>query len=205
MFYAFIDERFEEYTRYSRFIVACSFFHQNRWNAQYQKAVSIDKTKLKRRIQAIAQVLWNAGGFAVLTYADVPSPFAQAGEIDGTEDIPSMSRRDNIWSQLVVFAVDTAVACLHGARVTKLEIDVFYDPKSLKAEHRLAFTKVLQDGLPQTAQAAAKELGKTAPIYLRRVEEVSKRKSGEHSTAFQEGINVLRIDTLNHRALENQS
>ena len=33
-------------------------------------------------------------------------------------------------------------------------------------------------------------LGSTAPVYFRRVEEVPKRKQGEKSSAFQEGINV---------------
>jgi len=190
MVYAFIDERFEDYLTHSRFIVGCSFFNQNRWDAQYQNAISIDKARLKHRIQAITQILQNSGGFAVLTYADVPIPLAQAREIDGTEDIPLMSRRDNLWSQLVLFTVGTAVACLHGVPVAKLEIDVFYDPKSLKAEHRLAFTKVLQDDLPQIARDATKDLGSTALVYLRRIEEVPKRKSSEQSNAFQEGINV---------------
>jgi hypothetical protein len=190
MFYAFIDERFEDCTTHSRFIVACSFFNKNRWEAQYQNAVSIDKASPKQRIQTIAQVLQNSGGFAVLTYADVPAALAQAGEIDGTEDILSMKRRDNLWSQIVLLAVDTAVACLHGAPLPKLEIAVFYDPKSLKLEHRLAFKKMLHDDLPQIAKAATEVLGNTAPVYIRCVEEVPKRKSGEQANVFQEGIHV---------------
>ena len=190
MFYAFIDERFEESTTHSRFIVACSFFHQNRWDAQYQKAVSINQTNPKQRIQAIAQVLQNSGGFAVLTYVDVPAPLAQAGEIDGTDDIPSMARRDNLWSQLVLSAVAAAVACLHRAPLTKLEIDVLYDPKSLTPEHRLAFEKTLRATLPQIVEDMIEVLGSTAPVYFHRVEGVPKRKPGEKSNAFQEGINV---------------
>jgi hypothetical protein len=130
MFYAFIDERFEDYTTHSRFIAPCSFFNKNRWDAQYQSAISIDKESPKQRIQTIAQVLQNSGGFAVLTYAYVSATLAQAGEIDGTEDILSMKRCDNLWSQLVLLSVYTAVACLHRAPLPKLEIDVFYDPKS---------------------------------------------------------------------------
>jgi hypothetical protein len=190
IFYAFIDERFEESTTHSRFIVACSFFHQSRWDAQYQKAVSIDQTNPKHRIQAIAQVLQHSDGLAVLTYADVPAPLAQAGEIDGTDDIPSMARRDNLWSQLVLSAVAAAVACLHGAPLTKLEIDVLYDPKSLTPEHRLAFEKMLRATLPQIVEDMIEFLGRTAPVYFRRIEGVRKRKPGEKSNAFQEGINV---------------
>jgi hypothetical protein len=190
MYYAFVDERFEESTTHSRFIVACSFFHQSRWDAQYQTAVSIDQMNPKHRIHAIAQVLQNSGGFAVLTYADVPASLAQAGEIDGTDGIPSMARRDNLWSQLVLSAVAAAVACLHGAPLTKLKIDVLYDPKSLTPEHRLAFERTLRATLPQIVGDMIEVLGSTAPVDFRRVEGVPKRKPGEKSNAFQEGINV---------------
>jgi hypothetical protein len=190
MFYAFIDERIEDCTTHSRFIVACSFFHQTRWDAHYQDVLSINGVRPKRRIQAIAQLLQISGGFAVLAYADVPAHLTQAGEIDGTEDIPSMKRRDNLWFQLVLSAVAAAVACLHGSPLTKLEIDVLYDPKSLKLEHRLAFEKMLHDTLPQIVEDATEVLGSTAPVCFRRVEEVPKRKLGEKSNAFQEGINV---------------
>jgi hypothetical protein len=190
MFYVFIDERFEESTTHTRFIVACSFFRQSRWDAQYQKAGSFDETHPKHRIQAMAQLLQNSGGFAVLTYADVPALLAQAGELDGTDDIPSMMRRDNVWSQLVLSAVAAAVACLHGAPLPKLEIDLFYDPKSLTPEHRLAFEKTLRATLPQFVEDVIGVLGRTAPVYFRRIEGVPKRKPREKANAFQEGINV---------------
>src|SRR5271165_756946 len=34
----------------------------------------------------------------------------RTGEIDGTDDIPSMSRSDNIWSQCFIFAVGNLIA-----------------------------------------------------------------------------------------------
>ena len=191
MWYAFIDERFEYYTTHSRFIVACSFFPQTRWDAQYQDALAVDRARPKnQRIQPIVTVLQKSGGFAVLAYADVPDHLAQAGETDGTADIPSMKRRDNLWSQLVVFAVTTAVACLHGASLITLDIDVFYDPKSLTPKHRLSFEEVLRDTLSATAKDTVKVLGSTAPVYFHRIEQVPKRRSGEKSNALQDGINI---------------
>jgi hypothetical protein len=101
-----------------------------------------------------------------------------------------MMRRDNIWSQLVLSAVTAAVACLHGTPLTKLEIDVIYDPKSLKQKHRLAFEETLRITLPQIVKDATEYLGSTASVYFRRIEAVPKRRPGEQSNAFQEGINV---------------
>lgn len=189
MWYAFIDERIEDYTTHSRFIVACSFFQQTCWDAQHQDTLSVDRTRPKRRIQAIVTVLQKSRGFAVLVYADIPAHLARAGKTDDTADIPSMKRRDNLWSQLVVFAVTTAVACLHRASLITLDIDVFYDPKSLKSQHRLAFEKTLRD-ISATAKDAAKVLGSSAPFYFHRIEEVPKRQSGEKSNSLQDGINI---------------
>lgn len=190
----FIDERIEHHSSHSRLIIACVVVNQVRWDAVHLHAQAVGSVRKKRRLATIATTLEKIGGFAVLTYADISSDLMPPGEIDGTADIPTMSRTDNLWSQCVLSTVTAALACLRGASpsVTEAEICLFYDPKALTAEHQRAIEQVLRETLPEIAKEHpdTQESDPTVQLLFRRIEAVPKRSGNSRADSLQTGTNL---------------
>lgn len=142
----------------------------------------------------IVDTLKKAEGFAVLTYADIPSGLMPPGEIGGTTDIPKMSRVDNLWSQCVLSTVTAALACLRGASpsVAAAEIDLLHDPKSLTGEHQRAIEQVLGEVLPEIAKEHpdTQESDPTVQLLFRRMEAIPKRSGSSKANNLQTGTNL---------------
>ena len=48
--------------------------------------------------------------WALVALADLDEGLFRTGETDGTDDIPSMARADNIWSQCFIFVAGNLIA-----------------------------------------------------------------------------------------------
>ena len=150
--YMFIDERIEPMEQCRRLIIGCLVVERRQWEALYSEAKKVGATRRKRRLDAIADLLGHAGGFAFIGYADLPPDFVPPGELDGTDDIPRMKRADNVWSQAVLAAEAAVLACLRASGIANATIDLFYDPKDLTVTHRDAYERTLRETLSEIAR-----------------------------------------------------
>ena len=192
--YMFIDERIEHRSSHSRWLIACVVVSQVQWDAVHIHAQAVGSVRKKRRLITIVDTLEKARGFAVLTYADISSDLTPPNEIDGTTDIPRMSRRDNLWSRCALSTVTAALACLRGASpsVTAAEIDLFYDPKTLTAEHQRAIEQVVRETLPEMAKEHpdTQESDPTVQLLFQRMEAIPKRSGSSKANNLQTGTNL---------------
>ncbi len=192
---AFLDERVERLECVSRRIVGCSVFGHERWMALHHQESVVATVRRKRRLKAIDDLLTRLGGVAVLVYADIPPELLQLREVDGTTDIPRMSRTDNVWSQVTLSAVTAALAWVQRSGVSLGMVNLYYDRKDLTVPHRTQFENVLCRTLPEIAKEAAAEYPSvfTAdPGELRfgAIQGVDKPNSVVLADAFQHGTNL---------------
>jgi len=185
--WVFVDERIEHRDTSYRLVVGCLVVAASRWKGSSRMARQIGAIRGSRRLDLIAELLEQAGGFALLSFADLSTDLFTAQETDSTDDIPRMARRDNAWSQAVLAAVAAVLACLQSAGVNHASIDVYLDPKSLTAAHREAFERILRETLPDIAREAAR-VGIPSPTFtIGKVREVEKRRGKNAATTLQFG------------------
>jgi len=131
----------------------------------------------------------------MLVYADIPPDLLPPDETDGTDDIPRMSRTDNLWSQLVLSGVTATVAFLQHPDASIGVVDVFFDPKDLTAAHRTQFENVLRQTLPEIQRDAAVEMpdvfGAGSPdLHFGTIASVGKPPDGVPPNELQAGTNL---------------
>ena len=145
-----------------------------------------------RRLDAIKLLLDQTGGFCLLAYADFPAVLISRGEIDGTDDIPRMTRRDNAWMQSVVSLAAAALACMRTSGVNVGVIDLFYDPKSLTALHRSSFEELFRKTLTDIARedSITHEIMEAPGLVFRDVQQVPKGHKNQARDHRQNGIEV---------------
>lgn len=193
--FCFLDERIERRSRRHRTIVGCCLFRQDRWLASRSRVAAIGGLRRRRRLGAIEELLSSAGGTAILAYADLADELIPSGEIDGTADIPRMSRTDNVWSQMTLTTVFAAVARLQSIGIPLGTVDLYYDQKNLTVAHQRQFETVLRETLPQIAREAANEHPSLFPadaaeLQIGRIQGVPKCRSGQPGDEFQEGTSL---------------
>ena len=178
----FLDERFERTPKGERFIVGCIVVEEACWKIAYQQAKDIPQLRKSRRLREISKLLMSSGGFGRVTIADMPSGLIQAGQRDETEDIPNMSRRDNVWSILVATVAMAVLRRLNDHGINSASIDLYHDSKSLTPKHSFALNQLLREQLPRIAR----ELTGGSSAY-RKVCEVRKSMSGPPASEIQVG------------------
>ena len=92
---------------------------------------------------SINSMIESVDAWAVVARASLDEHAFRAGERDSTDDVIGMARSDNIWSQCVVFLVATLIKELIRRDHQVGTIDVYHDPKTLKADHSRALRKTL--------------------------------------------------------------
>lgn len=192
---AFVDERLEYPPGLTRIIAGCCVFARKRWMAFHQKAASVGGVASQRRLAAIHDFLNTMGGIAVLVFADIPSDLCAKGEIDRTDDIPSMARTDNLWAQVVLSGVTSAVARIHSSGVPLGSIDLYFDRKDLKAAHRVQFENIIRQTIPEISMQSAAEYPQIftpSPYELRfdTIEGINKPDRRSAFNAFQQGTHL---------------
>lgn len=185
----FVDERVERGDALHRFIVSCVVCSRRSWAAAHNEAARIGALRPARRLKEIAELLDRLQGFALLAYADLPAALLPTGEVDGVDDIPRMTRADNIWSQTVLAAAASVLGCLRTGGVAAADIDLYYDPKSLTLAHRAAFEKTLRQALPEIAKEdpATGATQSSRTFTLERIEQVPKRQGDVESGPLEHG------------------
>ena len=108
--FIFIDERIIPANEFERHIVGSLVVERQRWGRLHTGTKRVSGMRRSRRLDAIKLLLDQTGGFCLLAYADFPAVLISRGEIDGTDDIPRMTRRDNAWMQSVVSLAAAALA-----------------------------------------------------------------------------------------------
>lgn len=192
---AFLDESIKKHESTTTFFVGCCLFGLDRWLALSEAERNVGEVRRKRRLQAIDELLNRIHGAAVLVYANLSNAVFCRDEIDGTADIPRMSRTDNIWSQMTLFAAATGVAWLHHSGLLLGPADLYYDRKDLTFEHRAVYENILRQNLPKIAREAAANDPSCFTTDANQfgfgiIQGVEKPGSGLQPNPFQRGTNL---------------
>jgi hypothetical protein len=187
-----MDESLKKHGSLTRFIVGSCFFRKDRWLAlceQHEKKVH--EIGGKRKLEAIDELLSAISGYAVLVYADLPKVVC-GHDTDGTRDIPEMSRRDNIWSQLTLDAVATGLAWLQSGGRLLGAVDLYYDPKDLKSAHRDAWENYFRQNLVKFAnEDLSRYPGSVAQFGFGAIQSVEKPSHRSQISEYQRGVNLV--------------
>jgi hypothetical protein len=132
-------------------------------------------------------MLESLGGWAVVAWEDLDERLFRAGETDGTDDIPSMARADNIWSQCFIFVVGNLIAKVVHDGKDLGTVNIHFDPKSLKLAHAGAVGATLRNMLVHGAKRYASQLaqlsGARLPL-LKKLRHCCRGKVGEVSVSI---------------------
>ena len=192
---AFVDEKTEDLESAKRWIAGCCLFGREPWFAYHGRALKVGMVRKKRRLKELTVAVDALGGVSVLVYADVPYQLIPRHEIDGTSDVPAMARTDNIWSQIVLSGITSAIAWLHHSKLPLRKIEIYYDRKDLRSDHRSQFETILYEYLPKWAQeAAVKDPAKfpsdASGLQVVRIQGVEKPHKGRKPDPIQVGTSL---------------
>jgi len=152
MHYFFLDESYPAPPPGQKKIVMVAWaVEQHRWGSQTASRFDLFKNPLLPRICIMLESLDAA---AIAAEASLDISLFRTGEIDSTDDIPSMSRTDLVWSASATSALGLLVLHLLEYRRAIGTIDVHFDPKSLTRPHSAAWQNLLRE----TAVKIIKEL-----------------------------------------------
>lgn len=208
MHYFFLDESYPPPAPGQKKIVMAAWaVEQHTWGPNTARRFDLFKPPILERICSMLESL---DGSAVAATATLDESLFRAGEIDGTNDIPSMARPDLIWSMSATFVLGILVLELLKQNREVGTIDIHFDPKSLKSAHSEAWQKTLRQLVVNEAKRFASQRGfkQLRKLKIRRVEPVTKPDVGQIPDKFQMGTWVadklcLHFDEI--EALEGSS
>jgi hypothetical protein len=192
MHYLFLDESYSQGGGRKTVIMAAWLVDQATFNSYFSKSPDLYRTPVLDGINAMLESL---DAWAIVALADLDEDIFRTGETDGTDDIPSMARADNIWSQCLIFVAGNLIAKMVYDGKDLETVDVHFDPKSLKQAHAVAVDGTLRDLLVREAKRYASQLaqlsGARSPLLkklkIRRIEPVAKAPGGQALDKFQTG------------------
>jgi hypothetical protein len=192
MHYLFLDESYSPGKGRKTIIMAAWLVEQARLNRYLSTSPDLHRTPV---LNGINSMLESLDAWAAVACADLDEKLFRAGEIDGTDDIPSMARTDNIWSQCFIFVVGNLIAKLVYEGKDLGTVDIHFDPKSLKPDHAAAVGATLRNMLVQEAKRYASQLARLSGarlhllknLKIRRIEPVTKARNGQAPDKFQTG------------------
>jgi hypothetical protein len=192
MHYIFLDESYSSGNGQETIIMAAWIVEQARYNRFFSTSPDLYRTPVLEGITAMLEAL---DAWAIVARADLDEKPFRTGEVDGTDDIPSMSRSDNIWSQCFIFAVGNLIANAVYVGEDVGTVDIHFDPKSLKANHAAAIAATLRNLLvrmakryaSQFAQRSGARLQLLKKLSIRRIEPVNKAPHDRQLDKFQTG------------------
>lgn len=208
---AFLDERIKPLNLHTRIVFGCCLFGRDRWYAYCERESMVGMVHPRRRLEAIDNLLNDIGGYAVLAHAEMPSGLFPRHEIDSTDDIPRMSRTDNVWGQMALSTAFKAVSLLQRSGIGLGAIDLYYDRKDLTAAHRQELENLLRQALPDIAKEAAAEhpevfTGDPSELHIDTIRSVSKPIRGQRPDPCQLGTYLAHyLCTQSERAINRGS
>jgi hypothetical protein len=192
MHYLFLDESYSREKGQKTIIMTSWLVDQGAFNRFLLTSPDLYRTPILDRINSMLESL---DAWAVVAWATLDENIFKTGETDGTDDIRSMARPDNIWSQCFVFAVANLIGKVAYETNEVGTVDIHYDPKSLKGDHSAAIGATLRNMLVQAAKRYASELAQVSSarrqllkkLKIRRIEPVRKAPSGQALDKLQTG------------------
>jgi len=192
MHYLFLDESYPPTVGRKTIIIAVWLVEQARFSRYLSTSPDLHRTPV---LDGINSMLESLDAWAVVACADLDERLLRTGESDGTDDIPSMARTDNVWSQCFIFVVGNLIAKVVYEGKDLGTVDIHFDPKSLKLAHAGAVGATLRNMLVREAKRYASQLaqlsGARLPLLkklkIRRIEPVPKAPNGQALDKFQTG------------------
>ena len=192
MHYLFVDESYSGGQPPKAITMAGWIVEQARFNRYFSTSPNLHIPPVVDQINSMLETL---DAWAVVGRADLDEKLFRAGEIDGTDDVSSMARTDNIWSQCFVFTVAALIAKSVREGKDVEGMDIHYDPKSLKVEHSSAIEATLRNQLvgiakgyaTQVAQRSAARAHLLTKLKIRRITPVTKPRTNTVLDKFQTG------------------
>ena len=192
MHYLFLDESYPPTVGRKTIIMAVWLVEQARFSRYLSTSPDLHRTPVSDGINSMLESL---DAWAVVAWADLDERLLRTGESDGTDDIPSMARTDNVWSQCFIFVVGNLIAKVVYEGKDLGTVDIHFDPKSLKLAHAGAVGATLRNMLVREAKRYASQLaqlsGARLPLLkklkIRRIEPVPKAPDGQALDKFQTG------------------
>jgi hypothetical protein len=151
----FLDESRVESPRCVKFITCAVAVVSERWALITAQERNFRQSGKSSRLQRIIRLLEISNGIAVLAYANIDTLLLPAGELDSTDDIPQMSRTDNVWSHCFLFCIANTLTILHRAGLRSYELNIFHDPKQLRGVHWSAIRQAIQSNIVRASKGGA--------------------------------------------------
>ena len=210
MLYIFLDETYGNLPEGRRFVIGCIIVQQSRWNDLFADGRDLELPGKSSRADRVNTYLGRLGGLGVLTFSNIPSAHVGNGEIDGTKDIPQMSRGNNLWSHCFAFGIARTLisVLLRGDCFSR--VDVYYDPMSLKESHREALEgpRGLRDlfGKIMEEYCRCRNVNRGRPVQIGKIQQVSKAAPGTSANKLQVGTGLAhRLCRITKNVLQERS
>lgn len=107
MHYLFLDESYPRAKARKTIIMAAWLVDQATFNRFLSTSPDLHRTRVLERINSMFELL---DAWVTVAWADLDESLFRTGETDGTDDIRSMARPGNIWSQCFIFVVGNLIA-----------------------------------------------------------------------------------------------
>ena len=134
----------------------------------------------KRRLPALLEYLASAPMLGVIGETDMSLADNGLDGRDLYEDVGTIARRDNFWSQSIAYCVafNLRFAIEEGWHIN--QVRVYYDPKDLKTAHRANFHTSLQTILSRLSARLSRQLDMPkCQVHVGRVREIRKNDANE--------------------------
>ena len=189
MYYLFLDEMYRDTSCGRAIVITAWAARQARVNDRFNVLRDLQKPGTAPIFLRIDSVLATLDGLALISKADLDRSLFKPGERDGTADVLAMARPDTIWSVAVIFSVGYLIKLLMLDSYTVQTVDVFFDPKSLKADHAKALERVLRETLVREARrfSVQKDSNLLRHLHIRRITPVDKPQKDAAPNKFQVG------------------
>lgn len=185
----FLDETYPATSGAELIAIAGVGAFKSQWRRFAADLERVAGVRTSRKLATVRSFVEERRIRAVIAGARLDRLGAAPGVVDSFSDLPEISRRDNVWSQVMGYGASLVLrrALESGWKVGVAEI--FYDSKTLAFEHRQVVHKLLARVVSDQATRLTRRRSeiRSQQVLVRRVGPVSKPKSGCQSTPLQWG------------------
>ena len=190
MYYLFVDESWHpEQFRVSGIIVP---------QGRYTDAIkTVTLQSVRNRLTAIGVFLGRTNGLGLIVEVDLNESKLTEKANDSYSDVKRVSRRDNLWSWVIVRTIEAAVIRLERVKGEIIStVDIYHDRKELTGDHRNVLYEHIKNETPRVFKKLYQTRGATRlrNVSVRRINEIGKATPMEEPNKFQRGVELA--DTL---------
>jgi len=187
--YLFLDETYRNVVDRRTIVVAFWAVEQGRLNDRVRRLNELRQPGKAPILKRIDSTLESLDALALVARARLDKSLFRTGVIDSTNDIRAMARPDTIWSISVIFGVGYLIKQLSLRRQHVGTVDVYFDPRRLRADHATALEKSLRENLVSEARCFSGQLGSDLlrRLHVRRITPVEKPQKDAVPNKFQVG------------------